>query len=344
MNWGWLSMKRWRPSSGGGSSSSVLLRASVGCWLLLVGLGYAQWQVPAHFPAVQLPGDNALTAAGIGLGKRLFFETRLSRQGQQSCASCHRAPQAFAEPRRFSTGTEGELGKRNSQPIFNLAWRKEFFWDGRAASLREQVLKPIQDPVEMNETLPSVVKKLQAHGSYPPLFQAAFGSAEITAERMAMALEQYLHTLVSAGSRWDAVQQGKAEFTELERRGLELFTGSAGCARCHPAPLFTNQGYANNGLDAVPLDVGREKVTLRAEDRGLFLVPSLRNVGRSAPYMHDGRFNTLEEVLAHYGHGIQPSSTLSAELRGPVRSFSAEEQAALLAFLHSLTDEAFVRQ
>ncbi|MBS0659171.1 MAG: cytochrome C peroxidase [Verrucomicrobia bacterium] len=318
---------------------------------LTVGTPY-RLSVPAGFPTPQLPADNPLTEEGVELGKLLFFDRRLSGNGRQSCASCHRPELGFVDPAgRVSRGATGELGTRNSQPLHNLAWARTFFWDGRAATLREQVLQPIENPVEMHARLPDVLAFLRREPAYRSQFEAAFGPGEIDRDRLARALEQFLLTLTAAETRYDRAQRGGAPLSAEEQRGAQLFQTDydpargqqgAGCYRCHGGPTFRNQTFANNGLDTVPRDWGRALVTGQASDRGLFAVPSLRNVGRTAPYMHDGRFGTLEEVVAHYAGGVQRSATLDpflARLPAGGVPLSADDQRALVAFLRTLTDE-----
>lgn len=305
-----------------------------------------------RFPQVRLPADNPLTQEGVKLGQKLFHDTRLSGNRTQSCASCHDQTHAFAEDRRVSLGAQQQAGKRNAMPLFNLAWQQSFFWDGRAATLREQVLMPIQDKREMNETLPNVIAKLSADEETKAAFAKAFGSGEITAERIAKALEQFLLTLVSQESRFDQAARKMAELTESEKRGLRLFVTEfdpkrglrgADCFHCHGGTLFASQAFANNGLEPGD-DTGRMAVTKDAADRGKFKTPSLRNVARTAPYMHDGRFATLEEVVEHYGSGVKRSATLDPNLakhpEGGIQ-FTVQEKADLVAFLKTLTDESF---
>jgi cytochrome c peroxidase len=318
-------------------------------------------------PQPDLPRDNPLTDEGVALGGRLFFERRLSADNSQSCASCHHPDCAFTEPRRFSRGVDGVLGTRNAMALENLAWKNSFFWDGRAASLREQVLQPIQNPVEMHELLSNVVAKLELAGppdgnpapprapDYPALFTAAFGSPDITTDRIARALEQFLLVQVSFDSKFDRAMNGQTNFTAQEQRGFELFNTEydpyhgqygADCFHCHGGPLFQSRSFANNGLDETFSDLGRYNVTKLAGDEGKFAVPSLRNVALTAPYMHDGRFKTLEEVVEHYCTGIKRSATLDPNLAkhpdGGV-PLSAEDKCALVAFLKTLTDEKFLR-
>ncbi len=308
--------------------------------------------ITQRFPQVQLPADNPLTQEGVALGRALFHDPRLSINNTQSCASCHDQAHAFAEGRRFSVGAENQPEKRNAMPLFNLAWQQGFFWDGRTSTLREQVLMPIQDAHEMHETLPNVIAKLSADSA--ELFQRAFGTPEINAERIAKALEQFLLTLISQDSRFDRAARKVAELTESEKRGLQLFVTEfdpqrglrgADCFHCHGGTLFTSQSFANNGLELAADDVGRMAVTQNAADRGKFKVPSLRNIARTAPYMHDGRFTTLEAVIEHYSQGVRRSDTLDPNLakhpEGGLQ-LSVQEKADLVAFLKTLTDDSLM--
>lgn len=306
---------------------------------------------PASYPRPALPGDNPLTREGVDLGRRLFAEPMLSVNNTQSCASCHRERAGLSDVARFSRGAEGVLGTRHAMPLANLAWKREFFWDGRARSLREQVLMPVQNEIEMHESLPRVVAKLGRSGEYPPLFARAFGTPEITADRIARALEQHLLTLLPARSRFDLAMEGKAALTAEEKRGFELFNTEydprrgllgADCFHCHGGPLFTNGGFANNGLDAVFRDAGRYAVTRNEADRGKFAVPGLRDAALRTHYMHDGRFTTLEQVVDHYAGGVKRSVTLDPNLAkhpdgGVV--LGASDRRALVAFLRTLTGE-----
>lgn len=315
------------------------------------------FQISPTFPIPALPRDNPLTVERVELGKKLFFDQRLSGNSEQSCADCHSPARAFTDGRSVARGAEGKFGTRNTMPLFNLAWKSKFFWDGRAGSLREQVLQPIQNPVEMNEPLTNLVVKLaQAKDDYPALFTKAFGSPEITAEKISLALEDYLLTLTSFDSKFDRVLRGEEKFTPQEKRGFELFSTEydprrglygADCFHCHGGPLFQSQSFANNGLDATFKDLGREQVTGKPSDAGKFAVPSLRNVALTAPYMHDGRFKTLVEAVAHYCTGMVRSATLDPNLAkhpdGGV-PLSAKDQQALVAFLKTLTDERLLAE
>ncbi len=293
-----------------------------------------------------------MTEEGVSLGRRLFHEKLLSRDNTLSCASCHKEAQAFSDsPRRFSIGADQQEGARNAMPLFNLAWKREFFWDGRASSLRQQVLMPIQDTKEMHEPLEKMVGKLAAAPGYAEQFEKAFGSREISADRVARALEQFVLTPESANSKFDHALKGRVELSEEEKRGFELFmteydprrglTG-ADCFHCHGGPLFSDFRFTNNGLDADPSDTGRERVTGKPLDKGKFAVPSLRNVALTGPYMHDGRFQTLEEVIEHYCTGTKRSATLDPNLAkhpGGGVPLSLDDKKALVAFLKTLTDE-----
>jgi len=315
------------------------------------------FQISATFPVPNLPHDNPLTVERVQLGETLFFDKQLSINNRQSCADCHLPDKAFADDRRTARGAEGGLGSRNTIPLFNLAWKSDFFWDGRATSLREQVLQPIQNPLEMHEPLTNLVAKLRSEKSgidYPARFTAAFGAPDITAEKISLALENYLLTLTSFDAKFDRVLRGGEKFTAQEQRGFELFATEydprrgqfgADCFHCHGGPLFQSQRFANNGLDAAFADPGRVKVTGHTADAGKFAVPSLRNVALTAPYMHDGRFHTLTEVIEHYATGVVRSPTLDPNLAKhpdggvPLR---AEDKLALVAFLNTLTDERFL--
>ena len=314
-----------------------------------------------HFPQPALPLDNPLTEEGVELGRRLFHDVRLSMNNRQSCASCHQAGNGFTDAgNRFSSGAEGQLGTRNTMPLLNLAWKKAFFWDGRAASLREQVLMPIRNPIEMHETLSNVVAKLIVAKNAPieapdfqQLFARAFGTPEINPDRIARALEQFLLVQVSRDSKFDRALNGEAELNDEEKRGFELFQTEydprrgqfgADCFHCHGGPLFQSQSFANNGLDAAFKDKGRSTASGRAGDDGKFAVPSLRNIAATGPYMHDGRFASLEEVVEHYASGVQRSATLDPNLAKHPNGgipLSTGDKRALVAFLRTLTDEHF---
>ncbi len=309
-----------------------------------------RFTMSATFPVPELPRENPLTEERVALGKALFNETALSRDGTLSCASCHVENFAFTDARRFSLGVRGQKGTRNSMPLFNLAWKASYFWDGRAPSLREQALMPIRDHTELDETPENVATKLAATKNYPPMFAVAFGNPEVTPDKIGLALENFMLTLTSFDSKFDRAIAGKATLTADEQRGFELFmtefdprTGQRGadCFHCHGGPLFSDHQFHNNGLVPNEGDPGRFRVTKLDSDRNKFATPSLRNIARTAPYMHDGRFATLEEVVAHYSSGVRRSTTLDPNLAkhpdGGLQ-LSDADQRALVAFLKTLTN------
>ena len=309
------------------------------------------------FPDPGIPADNILTNEGVKLGRMLFYERMLSKDGSQSCADCHQQKDAFSDLRQFSIGVELLPGKRQAMALFNLAWHKNgMFWDGRSPGAREQSLKPIQDPLEMNETLVNAIAKLKAEKRYTDQFIRAFGDDKITPERMGLAMEQFEFTMVSNNSKYDQWQRGEAVLSDSEERGRQLFfreydpfSGEKGgeCFHCHGGFNFTNNEYMNNGLDAEPgfTDLGRFMVTNEPADRARFKVPSLRNIEFTPPYMHDGRFATLEEVIEHYDSGVKNSSTVDPLLQynlNPGLQLSSQDKADLVAFLRTLSDATFL--
>ncbi len=313
--------------------------------------------ISSRLPKATLPQDNPLTVEGVELGRRLFHERALSASGAVACASCHQAASAFADGgRALSAGHKGRIGQRNAMPLFNLAWYDAFFWDGRVKTLREQVLHPISDPREMALPLDKATAVLSQEASYRAGFKQAFGDEAVTNDRIARALEQHLLTLVAQDAKFDRAARGEATLTGEERRGLELFVTEydpkrglrgADCFHCHSGNLFTNGQFASNGLDLLYKDQGRAGVTGAVADAGKFRVPSLRNVALTAPYMHDGRFASLEDVVAHYDHGVKATAALDPNLaKHPATGLglSAADQRAIVAFLHTLTDHTLTKE
>jgi cytochrome c peroxidase len=319
------------------------------------------------FGRFALPEANPLTEESVELGRRLFYDTRLSGNNQVSCATCHVQRLAFTDGRRTAIGASGRPLAFNSMSLANLMWGpRHFFWNGRSASLEEQALVPIQHPDEMDQDLDELPDELASDPEYVRLFAAAYG--EISAESIVFALASFERTLVSSNSRYDHFLRGEARLSDLEEHGRKLFMAhpdvkvslrGGNCIDCHSQFLTSGfntsfDGFANNGLDDdANLAPGLAEVTGRDEHRGLFKTPTLRNIALTAPYMHDGRFNTLEEVLDHYNEGIKASSTLSPlireagndELKPSDRislNLTEDEQTAIIAFLHTLTDERFV--
>ena len=309
--------------------------------------------VPAGFPQVSLPADNPLTNEGVALGRGLFFDARLSGNGEQSCASCHHPTRAFSDTVPFSLGAEGRPGARNAMPLFNLAWSPAYAWDGSKPRIRDQTAAAMTNPLEMHADPTKVVAALSDDAPLGDEFRAAFGTREITATRIGLAIEQYLLTLVAADSKFDRAMRGQTSLSEEEKQGFALFSTEydpahgqrgADCFHCHGGVLFSDYAYKNNGLDLVAADQGRELVTQRAADHGKFKTPSLRNVARTAPYMHDGRFATLEDVVAHYDHGVNRADNLDPNLAKHPDSgleLNAQQQRQLVAFLRTLTDARY---
>lgn len=311
-------------------------------------------RIPEGFGEPPLPPDNPLTVEGVELGKKLFFEKKLSAGDVQSCADCHHPAAAFSDPGKvFSTGVDGLSGRRNTMPLFNLAWMTSMTWDGKRTRIRDQALAPIQDEREMHQPLGAAVAKLAAESGYQAAFERAFGSPGVDAERLGLALEQYLLTIVSGDSKFDRAMREEDRLTPLEQRGLDLFVlefdparGQLGadCFHCHGNELFTNNQFRNNGIDSSFADPGRQGVTGKSSDAGKFKVPSLRNVELTGPYMHDGRFATLEEVIDHYADGVRSSETLDPNISkhpdGGL-ALTCEDRRALVAFLKTLTDPKF---
>ncbi len=311
-----------------------------------------------ELPPPTIADDNPLTEQGVKLGKMLFYDTKMSNDGTMSCGSCHRQKHAFSDTNTLSIGVRGLPGKRQAMAIVNMAWNgNEFFWDGRAHLLRDQSILPIQDELEMDETLDNVVSKLSAELVYKKQFIRAFGSSEITSYKISLALEQFMNSLVSHNSKYDQYLRGDLTLSLSEERGRKLFfteyneffpdDSGADCAHCHSPSNFENNKYLNNGLftDAEITDNGREKVTGSVNDIGKMKVTTLRNIAVSFPYMHDGRFQTLEEVVDHYNSGIKGSGTLDPTLRNTMRTglrLDATDKSDLVSFLKTLTDDDFL--
>ncbi|MEZ4938093.1 MAG: cytochrome c peroxidase [Crocinitomicaceae bacterium] len=300
-------------------------------------------EIPANWPdPVYDFKKNPLSEKGIALGRFLFYDPILSRDSTISCSSCHLSFTAFTHvDHALSHGIEDRIGIRNSPVLINLAWNKSFMWDGAVNHIEVQPLAPISNPLEMDESLQQVAKKLSKNPFYKRLFNESFGDNEITGERILLALAQFQLTLISSNSKYDKVQRGELEFSEQEAKGYQLFRAS--CASCHQEPLFTNGGFANNGLpvDTILNDIGRMKISLNPSDSLKFKVPTLRNIEFSFPYMHDGRFKSLRQVLDHYEKGIQPHPTLNPEMKS-IKKMSKEDKVDLLAFLLTLSDKEFL--
>lgn len=311
-------------------------------------------EIPQGLPPMDsfIPLDNPMTVEGVALGRKLFYDPLLSDDNTQACADCHNQQAAFSDPRQFSIGIDGSVGTRNAMALFNLGWNPNgFFWDGRAETLEDLVFEPVTNPIEMNTTWPEVEAKLNANEEYRQLFSVAYGVEEIDSTTVTKAIAQFLRTLISGNSKFDKYyNQQTGSLTDQELRGLVLFLDNDGgdCFHCHSlGGLITTNLYENNGLDSdFSADEGRYLVSGIEADKGRFRIPTLRNIELTAPYMHDGRFFTLEQVVNHYSEEIQWSDNINlANLQfahvGGVQLTPAEKE-DLIAFLKTFTDQEFV--
>ena len=299
-----------------------------------------------------IPSNNPLTEEGIELGKKLFFDKKLSVNGSQSCADCHKPSNSFTDARQYSIGVDNIQGTRNSMPLFNLAWNYDdsFFWDGRELSLERQVFDPITNPIEMHNTVANLVQELQIDSEYQEMFLKAFGTEIIDSVLIGKAIAQFERTIISANSKFDKYLLGQTTLSIQEEEGFNIFMDEdrGDCFHCHGNennPLWTDNKFHNNGLDNNFSDLGLGAVTGNPNDNGKFKTPSLRNLEFTAPYMHDGRFNTIDEVINHYSEGLQDSQTVDPLMKmvsqGGVQ-LSFEEKANLKAFLLTLSDYDFI--
>lgn len=318
--------------------------------LILIGFGFSgQFTTPLYFdvpdkwpkPAYDF-SQNPLTEEGFQLGRNLFYDPILSRDKTISCASCHSPNNSFTHvDHNVSHGIDGRKGTRNSLALINLAWSKNFMWDGGVNNLEVQPINPITNSLEMDESLENAIAKLEKSPKYKELFTKAFGDQKVTSQRLLKALAQFTGMLVSSNSKYDKVMRHEASFTAQEQKGYALF--KANCASCHKEPLFCDDKFENNGLtpDDYYKDGGRIKITKNAKDSLRFKVPTLRNIELTGPYMHDGSIKTLEMVLFHYTEDIYQSPTLSKQLDKKI-ILTEEGKKDLLAFLKTLTDENFI--
>lgn len=305
-----------------------------------------EFVVPKKWPKTQYTFEkNTLTEEGFELGRKLFYDPILSRDNSISCASCHLQYTGFTHvDHKVSHGIDGRKGTRNSPVLINLAWNKTFHWDGGVNHLEAQGINPIQHAAEMDNTLEEVIKRLTQSDTYPELFKNAFGTEEITTSKVMKALTQFTASLVSANSKYDKVMRKEkgVVFSEQEKKGLKIF--QTNCAVCHTEPLFTNTFFASNGLkiDSLLKDVGRFAITNVGSDSMQFKIPTLRNIEFTFPYMHDGRYKKLKDVINYYSEGIDPKTPyLSHPLKKPFQ-FTEIEKKDLLAFLLTLTDKEFL--
>lgn len=299
--------------------------------------------VPSNFPPpVYDFSKNPISYDKVQLGRALFYDPILSRNNTISCSSCHSQFSAFTHvDHALSHGIDDKIGFRNSPALMNLAWQKTFMRDGAISHLDMQSLAPISNAVEMDENINNVVSKLQASLIYPKLFYKAFGDSIVTGEHTLKAISQFMLSLVSANSKYDSVMVHQAVFTNQEKRGYELFKRN--CSSCHTEPLFTNDNFSNNGLsiDLKLNDYGRYLVTKNPKDSLKFKIPTLRNIEFTYPYMHDGRFKKLSEVMNHYTGGIEKSSTLAIELQKSIE-LNSNDKVDIIAFMLTLSDKSFL--
>ncbi|MBL7997172.1 MAG: cytochrome-c peroxidase [Candidatus Kapabacteria bacterium] len=303
--------------------------------------------VPSNFPPIRYNlAANQISTDGFILGRTLFYDGTLSRDGTVSCGSCHQQSSAFTHHGHdLSHGIDDKLGNRNSPPVMNLAWQPHFFWDGGVHDLDLFSIAPIENPVEMDEKLDNVLAKLRSSPKYRSLFAKAFGSEDISTSRFLKALSQFMLMCVSSQSRYDSfVRHEGAVLSERERLGRTLF--SQKCGACHSTDLFTDFSFRNNGLEQrTPFDSGRARITLQHEDIGKFKVPSVRNIALTAPYMHDGRIRTLEGVLNHYRFGMKVTPNIDSffirQGKNPGIDMTDNEAQLIIEFLHTLTDTDF---
>lgn len=314
---------------------------------------------PSNFGnRINIPEDNPTTKQGVYLGRMLFYEPWLSATNTISCSSCHKQDKAFTDGLPFSKGVDEVLTTRNSMSLANLLWARKFFWDGRAAGLEVQAMVPLTNPHEMGQSLELSAKKLKKISGYPALFKLVYGDKNITGDRIVKAISQFERTLISANSRYDQYLSNDYTPTAEELAGIELFNNGprpeigirgANCAHCHGGVKNYMELFHNNGLDSLPKDAGIAEFTGLATDQGRFKVPTLRNIALTAPYMHDGRFKTLDEVVDHYSEHIKESAGLSTFLRdesneigGTSLKLLPYEKKEIIAFLNMLTDSTFI--
>jgi len=299
-----------------------------------------------------IPADNPLTQEGVALGKKLFFDTILSGDETQSCASCHDPKKSFTDQQQFSNGVNDNLGTRNAMPLFNLAWNfdERFAWDGKEFSLEKQALEPVSNPIEMHGNWENITKKLQNNLEYKDLFLRAFGTSIIDSTLVTKAIAQFERTLISGNSKFDKYLRGEINLTPEEQNGFDVFMDESkgDCFHCHGSdnnPIWSDNKFHNNGLDNVFVDLGLGKITGDPKDNGKFKSPSIRNLAFTAPYMHDGRFATLEEVINHYSEGLKRSPTIDPLMKkvdeGGVH-LSTQDKSNLKAFLQTLSDYDFI--
>ena len=308
---------------------------------------YVVLEKPKGFPQASIPADNPMTEEGIKLGKKLFYDSILSGDNTMSCSDCHLQISSFANNSQYNIGIDGVFGNRNAMALINLAWSKDFNWNGSVSDLESQAFEPVINPIELHAlNWKEVRSKLIQIEEYKDLFELAFNTRIIDSTNVVKAIAQFERTLISADSKFDKFLDYRASLTPSELRGKEIFTTEKGdCFHCHSYPLFTSNDFHNNGLDPeLEMDNGRFNVTGDINDKGKFKSPSLRNIELTAPYMHDGRFQTLEEVIEHYNFGGHNSTTVDPLMKkvGIGLGLSQQNKVDLINFLKTLTDTSFI--
>lgn len=307
-----------------------------------------QIATPTGFPIMIIPDDNPMTYEGVSLGKKLFNDPILSGDGTQSCASCHLQSSSFSDPNQYSTGIDGIQGFRNASALVNIGWSSSFNWDGSASTLEEQAFEPVVNQIEMHNSWPNVEKELNNNNEYLKLFQEAFNINYIDSIHVVKAIAQFERTLISVNSRYDKYLRQELQLTTSELNGYVIFNTEKGdCFHCHGSEMFMDNLFHNNGLDTEPfIDVGLSAITGFSSDNGKFKTPTLRNIEYSSPYMHDGRFSTLEEVVEHYNSGGEFSSTVDPLMKklGVGLQLTNQEKKDLVAFLKALSDPEFISE
>jgi cytochrome c peroxidase len=343
---------------------SIILLLTIGVFVMLIwGSGTITnnptpypWPPLKLFPKMPDAANNPVSIEGAKLGRYLFYDPILSYDSTFSCASCHNQESAFSDfPKQFSKGINGDLMTRNTMPLFNLAWYPAMHWDGKVTSIEEQVFHPVMAENEMDFDWKKATLRIRKSKFYQPLFNAAFGDVEIDSNIIAKAIAQFERTLISNNSKFDSVIRGQAYFTTKEYEGFVLINDQTkgDCLHCHTTDadaLGTSRSFSNNGLDPAQKiedykDSGKGGITKNAKDYGHFKIPSLRNIAVTAPYMHDGRLKTLEDVIDFYSEevnaGINTDSKMGFAHQGGAH-LSVDEKAAIIAFLHTLTDNSFL--
>ena len=305
-------------------------------------------QIPEGFPDMIIPENNPMTLEGISLGEKLFKDPILSANNTQACIDCHQKSSAFSDPNQFSIGVDNIQGTRQASALINVGWNNSFNWDGSSLTLEDQAFEPVVNPIEMHNTWENVEITLNNHDQYPTLFKEVFNIDYIDSTHVVMAIAQFERTLISANSKFDKYLRGEAQLTPSELNGYVIFNSEKGdCFHCHGTSMFMDNLFHNNGLDIEPFsDIGLAKVTNNPIHNGLFKTPTLRNIEFSAPYMHDGRFATLEEVIEHYNSGGNYSSTIDPLMKkiGVGLQLTNQEKEDLISYLKTLTDTEFLSE